>query len=52
MGGILTTNKNKQSYSVPLLSDIPVLGLLFDGVNNTYEKDDLIMMITPKIIKY
>ena len=52
MGGIITTNKNKQNYGVPLLSDIPVLGLLFDGVNNTYEKDDLIMMITPKIIKY
>ena len=52
MGGIITTNKNKQNYGIPLLSDIPVLGLLFDGVNNTYEKDDLIMMITPKIIKY
>ena len=52
MGGIITTNKNKQNYGVPLLSDIPFIGALFDGVNNTFEKDDLIMMITPKIIKY
>jgi type II secretory pathway component GspD/PulD (secretin) len=52
MGGIITTNKNKQNYGVPLLSDIPFIGVLFDGVNNTFEKDDLIMMITPKIIKY
>ena len=52
MGGIITTNKNKQNYGVPLLSDIPLIGALFSGVNNTFEKDDLIMMITPKIIKY
>ena len=52
MGGIITTNKNKQNYGVPFLSDIPFIGVLFDGVNNTFEKDDLIMMITPKIIKY
>ena len=52
MGGIITTNKNKQNYDVPVLSDIPLLGLLFQGTNDTYEKDDLIMMITPKIIKY
>jgi type II secretory pathway component GspD/PulD (secretin) len=52
MGGIITTNDNKENYGVPLLSDIPILGLLFQGTNDTYEKDDLIMMITPKIIKY
>ncbi len=52
MGGIISTNKSNQNYGVPILSDIPVLGWLFNGVNNTYQKDDLEMMITPRIIKF
>lgn len=51
IGGILTKNKQKQNYGVPVLMDIPLLGNLFKGVNNTTSKDDLLIMLTPQIIK-
>ncbi|MHB1546991.1 MAG: type II secretion system protein GspD [bacterium] len=50
IGGILTKNKNKQNYGIPILSSIPIIGALFAGVNNTYTKDDLVIMLTPRII--
>ncbi|MHB8231509.1 MAG: type II secretion system protein GspD [bacterium] len=49
IGGILTTNINKQTYGVPILENIPVLGNLFKAANNTKTKDDLVIMITPVI---
>ena len=50
IGGILTKNRDKQNYGIPILSNIPIIGWLFDGVNNSYTKDDLVIMLTPRII--
>jgi type II secretory pathway component GspD/PulD (secretin) len=52
MGGILTSNKSNTNYGIPILSKIPILGLLFQGQNDTLTKDDLVIMITPKIVKF
>jgi MSHA biogenesis protein MshL len=49
IGGILSTNKTKSTYGVPLLEDVPLLGNLFKSVNYQKTKDDLIIMITPII---
>lgn len=49
IGGILSTNKTKSTYGVPLLEDIPLLGNLFKSVNYSKTKNDLIIMITPVI---
>ncbi|MHB8232143.1 MAG: type II secretion system protein GspD [bacterium] len=49
VGGILTTDKTKNSYGIPLLSKIPLIGNLFKSINNTSQKEDLLIMLTPKI---
>ena len=49
IGGILSTNKTKSTYGVPLLEDVPLLGNLFKSVNYSKTKNDLIIMITPVI---
>ena len=51
VGGILTTDKVKNTYGIPLLSKIPLLGDLFKSANDTNEKEDLLIMLTPKIIR-
>jgi len=49
VGGILTTDKTKNRYGIPILSKIPLLGDLFNSVNDSSQKEDLLIMLTPKI---
>ncbi|MGC8553922.1 MAG: type II secretion system protein GspD [Candidatus Acidulodesulfobacterium sp.] len=51
VGGILTTDKVKNTYGIPLLSKIPLIGDLFKSANDTNQKEDLLIMLTPKIIR-
>ncbi len=51
VGGILTTDKVKNTYGIPILSKIPLFGDLFKSVNDTDQKEDLLIMLTPKIIR-
>lgn len=50
VGGILTTDKAKNTYGIPLLSKIPLIGYLFKSVNDSTQKQDLLIMLTPRII--
>jgi len=36
---------------VPLLGDIPILGYLFKTTNKATEKTELLIFLTPRIIK-
>ncbi len=49
VGGILTTDKTKNNYGIPLLSKIPLIGDLFNSINDSSQKEDLLIMLTPKI---
>ena len=51
VGGILTTDKVKNTDGIPLLSKIPLIGDLFKSVNDSNQKEDLLIMLTPKIIR-
>ena len=51
LGGLLTDKEIHSETKVPLLGDIPVLGWLFKGSNVTKEKRNLLVFITPTIIK-
>jgi len=51
LGGILETVKNKQVNKVPFFGDIPVLGNLFRSSLNTNDKTELLIFITPKILR-
>ncbi len=51
MAGLMRTKKNNSQSGIPFLKDIPVLGYLFGGLTKANEKTELVMMITPHVIK-
>jgi type IV pilus assembly protein PilQ len=51
LGGILDTTKSKTANKVPWLGDIPVLGNLFKSTININNKTELLIFITPKILR-
>jgi len=51
LGGILDTTKSKSANKVPWLGDIPVLGNLFKTTTNINNKTELLIFITPKILR-
>ncbi|HTR43161.1 MAG TPA: secretin N-terminal domain-containing protein [Pseudomonadales bacterium] len=51
MGGLVQDNPTAQWYQVPLLGDIPGLGWAFKSENVQMDKDNLIIFITPTIVK-
>jgi type IV pilus assembly protein PilQ len=51
LGGILETTQSLQSTAVPWLGDIPVLGNLFKQTTRINDKDELLIFITPKILR-
>src|ERR1700742_2535670 len=51
LGGILETERRDTTTKVPYLGDLPVLGNLFKTTNKTNNKDELLIFITPKILR-
>jgi len=50
LGGIFTSQEQNQTDKVPLLGDIPVLGNLFKNNSKMYNKNELLVFLTPKIV--
>jgi type IV pilus assembly protein PilQ len=51
LGGILETVKSTANNKVPWLGDIPILGNLFKSSTNINNKTELLIFITPKILR-
>jgi len=51
LGGILETTKSYSANKVPWLGDIPILGHLFKTTTNINNKTELLIFITPKILR-
>lgn len=51
MGGLLSDAKTKELAGVPFLSDIPLLGKIFDRLTKNGEKKDLVIFLTVKIVR-
>lgn len=51
LGGLMKDNEREVISKVPLLGDIPILGWLFKSRQVTKEKTNLLLFITPKIIR-
>jgi type IV pilus assembly protein PilQ len=51
LGGILETERRDAERKVPLLGDVPVLGRLFKQTTNTDNKDELLIFVTPRILR-
>ncbi|HEY4645810.1 MAG TPA: type IV pilus secretin PilQ [Steroidobacteraceae bacterium] len=51
LGGIMETEYRETETKVPWLGDIPVLGYLFKNKSKTNNKDELLIFITPRILR-
>ncbi len=51
LGGILDTTQTDNQTKVPLLGDIPILGNLFKTTTKVNNKDELLIFVTPKILR-
>ncbi len=50
IGGIYTRNTSRSLSQVPLLGDIPILGILFQRRQSTDQRSELVVFITPRIV--
>jgi len=51
LGGIMETERRDSERKVPLLGDVPVLGNLFKTKSKINNRDELLIFITPKILR-
>ena len=51
LGGIYEQRKTKSSRRVPFFGDLPYVGFLFKTNTNENTKRELLVFVTPKIIK-
>ena len=51
LGGILTKSNSESESAVPFLSKIPVIGWLFKKKSKNESQDELMIFITPTIVK-
>jgi type IV pilus assembly protein PilQ len=51
IGGVMSTSEDKQDTGWPFLQHIPVLGWLFKQQNHSNTKKQLLIFVTPKILK-
>lgn len=51
LGGLIQETENKEVSKIPFLGDLPVIGSVFRNTLTKNEKSELVIMITPRIIK-
>lgn len=51
LGGLFKEDTTVSRRQVPLLGDIPILGALFKGQDDTVNRNEVIFLITPTIMK-
>jgi len=50
VGGLITSNDTKTRQGIPVLSELPFLGRLFEFKNKSLNRTELVIFITPKIL--
>ncbi len=51
LGGLIRDNDSSGRSGVPFLHDIPVVGHLFGTTNNTGRRTELLVVITPRVVR-
>jgi general secretion pathway protein D len=51
LGGLITESITKARSGVPVLENIPLLGNLFRDTHNTTTRTELILLITPRVLR-
>jgi type IV pilus assembly protein PilQ len=51
LGGVFKHETSDSVNKVPLLGDLPIMGALFRNKESTSEKTELLIFITPKLVR-
>jgi MSHA type pilus biogenesis protein MshL len=51
LGGLIQVEHNRTERRVPILGDIPILGLPFRGIYDNKRRTELVIFITPTIVR-
>jgi type II secretion system protein D len=51
IGGLITTTDEDREDKVPILGDIPLMGLLFRNTTKTKNRSELLIFLTPHILR-
>lgn len=51
LGGLMSDSETEKITKIPVLGDIPILGWLFKGKNSQKSKSNLVVFITPQIVR-
>lgn len=51
IGGLITEEDIKNLFKVPLLGDIPFLGTLFRSESSSRTREEVVLIVTPKILR-
>lgn len=51
LGGLIKEKSNNDTFGVPLLHEIPLLGSLFGSTTRHTEKNELVILLTPRVMK-
>lgn len=51
IGGLIQETTQHSVSKIPLLSDIPLIGKLFENGDTEYQRNELVIVVTPHIIK-
>ncbi|MCB2056169.1 MAG: type II secretion system secretin GspD [Geminicoccaceae bacterium] len=50
LGGLIQDSETRAKNKVPVLGDVPILGNLFSSTDNSAQRTELIVFLTPRII--
>jgi type II secretory pathway component GspD/PulD (secretin) len=51
VGGLRREEKTKQTSQIPILGDLPLIGLLFRSVNTVTSHSELVVLLSPRIYR-
>lgn len=51
LGGLIQDRDEESRSGIPLLSDLPILGNLFKSTNNIKDRTELLVLITPRVVR-
>lgn len=51
IGGLIRENKSRSRSQTPVVGDLPVIGWMFRAKSNTRNKQNLVVMVTPRIVR-
>jgi len=51
IGGLITTSEQESENKVPILGDLPGVGVLFRATTRTKQKTELLIVLTPRVVR-